>query len=85
MTINPFAVMQEEFDNTGMVFNPDNNKVLSLNAAGVVLWKAFERGCSIDEAAQKLTEEFEVDIASARQDAGEFAEVLRSKGLLRQE
>ena len=85
MTINPFAVMQEEFDHTGMVFNPDNNKVLSLNAAGVVLWKAFERGCSIDEAAQKLTEEFEVDIASARQDAGEFAGVLRSKGLLSQE
>jgi len=82
MTINPFAVMQEEFDHSGIVFNPDSNKVMTLNASGVELWKAFEKNCSIEEAAVILTEKFEVDIAVARQDAAKFAETLAAKGLL---
>ena len=82
MKINPFAVMQEEFDHTGIVFNPDNNKVLTLNKSAVVLWKAFEKGLSLDEAAALVVEAFEVELEQARSDAGKFAELLREKNLL---
>lgn len=82
MTINPFAIMQEEFDHTGIVFNPDSNKVMTLNASGVELWKAFEKNHSIEEAALMLTEKFEVNIDTARRDAEAFAKILVEKGLL---
>lgn len=86
MKINPFAVMQEEFDHTGIVFNPDNNRVLTLNKSGVVLWKAFENGCSLDEAAALLVEKFDgVDTASARLDAEKFAAELCQRSLLSME
>ena len=85
MTLNPFAVMQEEVDHTGIVFNPDNNRVLALNKSGVVLWKAFEKGLSLEQAAQELTDVFEVDDDTALRDTQVFADTLCSKGLLSME
>ncbi|MBE6366340.1 MAG: PqqD family protein [Lentisphaerae bacterium] len=83
MKVNPFAVMQEEFDHTGIVFNPDNNRVLTLNKSGVVLWKAFEENCTLDEAAALLVERFDgVTLEDARRDAETFAACLVEKSLL---
>ena len=82
MKINPFALMHEEFDHTGIVFNPDNNKVMTLNKSAVLLWKAFEKGFSLDEAAMQVVEAFEVDFEQARSDAGKFAALLCEKNLL---
>lgn len=86
MKINPFAVMQEEVDHTGIVFNPDNNRVLTLNKSAVVLWKAFAQGCSVEEAAAQLVEKFaNIDYDQARNDAEKFAGVLVEKSLLSME
>ena len=85
MTINPFAVMQEEFDQTGIVFNPDNNRVMTLNQTGVVLWKAFAEGLSIGQAAERLTGNFEVSSEKALLDTERFAQILCEKGLLSME
>lgn len=86
MKINPFAVMQEEFDHTGTVFNPDSNRVMTLNQSAVVLWKAFEKGYSPDEAAALLVENFAgIELSDARRDAEAFAAVLREKSLLSEE
>lgn len=85
MTINPFAVMQEEFDHTGIVFNPDNNRVLTLNKSGVVLWKAFEKGLTAEQAAQELVEVFDVNADTALEDTRKFVGILCSKGLLSME
>ena len=83
MKINPFAVMQEEFDHTGIVFNPDNNRVLTLNQSGVVLWKAFEKNCSIEDAAALLVENFDgIELDQARRDAEKFAQELSERALL---
>ena len=82
MKINPFALMQEEFDHTGIVFNPDNNKVMTLNKSAVVLWKAFDKGLSPDEAAMLLVDAFDVEIEQARNDAANFAALLCEKNLL---
>lgn len=82
MTINPFAVMQEEFDHTGIVFNPDNNRIMTLNKTGVELWKAFDEGLSIAQAADRLIAKFEVSSEDALRDTEKFAQILCEKGLL---
>ena len=85
MTINPFAVMQEEFDNTGIVFTPDNNRIMTLNKTGVVLWHAFAEGLTTLQAAERLAEKFEVSSEDALRDTEKFAQILCEKGLLSME
>ena len=41
MKLNPFAMMREEFDGTGIVFDPDRNKAISLNRTGVIVWNVL--------------------------------------------
>lgn len=83
MKINPLVIMREEPDHTGMVFNPDTNKILTLNSTGVALWKAFAADASLEEAANVIVEKFSgIELEQARLDAANFANTLREKGLL---
>ena len=83
MKVNPFAVMREQFDGTGLVFDPDSNKVMTLNAAGVVLWKAFAEGVDEAEAAARLCAAFRgVSAEQAAADVRRFAVELSARSLL---
>lgn len=76
MKTNPFVMLKEEFDGNGVLFNPDNNKLLTLNPAGVTLWKAFRSGATAEEGAKALTEQFEVSLELAQQDTDKFIQDL---------
>ena len=83
MKINPLVIMREEPDHTGMVFDPDTNKILTLNSTGVVLWKAFASGDALEDAVQEVVDKFSgIEPEKARTDAVAFVNALREKGLL---
>ena len=85
--VNPSAVFREEFDNSAILFNPDNGDIFSLNATGRVIWKALAGGCS-DEAAvlDKLAEACDAPLPeSAAADVKEFIAALRDKGFVADE
>ncbi len=83
MRLNPFAVMREEFDGTGFVFTAENNQVMTLNAAGVAVWKALARGASETEIVQALLDRFSaVTAEQAEADVHRFLDKLREKSLL---
>ncbi len=82
--INPAAVFREEFDNSAILFNPDNGDIFSLNPTGKVIWKALEEGCA-DEAAllEKLAAACDAPLPeSAAGDVGEFIAALKEKGFV---
>ena len=81
--VNPSAVFREEFDNSAILFNPDNGDIFSLNATGKVIWKALAAGSS-DEAAllAKLTEACGPLPDSAANDVKEFVAALKAKGFV---
>ncbi len=54
------------------------NGVLSLNNAGVLLWKCLEKGCDTDELVRVLITEYDVDVTQAAEDANAFVEKLRT-------
>ena len=84
MKINPSAVFREEFDNTAILFNPDNGDIFSLNATGKVIWQALAEGCT-DEAAvlKKLAEVCDAPLPeSAEADLKEFIAALKEKGFV---
>lgn len=83
MKLNPFAVMREEFDNTGIVFDPDNSKVMSLNHSGVLLWKVIADGGDEAACAKALLENYDgITAEQAAADSAAFIEKLRERDLL---
>lgn len=83
MKLNPFAMMREEFDGTGIVFDPDRNKAISLNRTGVIVWNVLAKGGTGADAVRALRAEFpDVPETQAQQDVAKFLDALREKALL---
>ena len=83
MKLNPFAVMAEQFDGTGLVFNPESNAAVSLNKTGVYLWNRLKDGATEAELIAGLLEKYEgVTEEKATADVKAFLEELRSRSLL---
>lgn len=67
---------------TGMA-NIDFSKVISLNESATVMWKAVEgKTFTVEDMAKALTEEYEVDDATALSDAGKIAAEWKEIGLI---
>lgn len=83
MKLNPFAMMREEFDGTGIVFDPDRNKAISLNRTGVIVWNVLAKDGTEADAVRALRAEFpDVPETQAQQDVAKFLDALREKALL---
>ena len=83
MKLNPFAIMSEQFDGSGLVFDPESNGALSLNKTGVFLWTLLKEGRTEQEMAAALLEHYEgVTPEKATVDVRAFLDNLRSRSLL---
>ena len=81
---NPLAVFRAEFDNSGILFNPESGDIFALNPTGKVIWQAIEEGAA-DEASvlAKLAEACDGELpAEAAADVHGFIEQLKEKGFL---
>ena len=86
MKLNPFAVMAEQFDGTGLVFNPESNAAVALNKTGVYLWNRLKNGATEAEMTADLLEKYDgVTEEKATADVAAFLEELRSRSLLSEE
>ena len=83
MKLNPFAVMAEQFDGTGLVYNPESNGAVALNKTGVYLWNRLKNGATEAEMTAGLLEKYDgVTEEKAAADVKAFLEELRSRSLL---
>ena len=83
MKPTPFAVMAEQFDGTGLVFEPNANIAFSLNKTGVFLWNRLKEGASEAELIAGLVEKYSgVTEEQAAADVNAFLDDLRSRSLL---
>ena len=86
MTLNPFAIMAEQFDGTGLIFDPNTNAAMSANKTGVYLWNCIKDGASEAEMIQGLVKRYSgVTEEQATSDVRTFLENLRSRSLLSEE
>lgn len=49
MKLNPLIVFREDFENSAVLFNPEDGKILGLNPTGAFIWRALEKNESRDE------------------------------------
>lgn len=86
MKLNPFAIMAEQFDGTGLVFDPNTNAAMSINKTGVYLWSCVKEGTSESEMIAGLVERFSgVTKEQAAADVKAFLADLRARALLSEE
>ena len=83
MKLNPFAIMAEQFDGTGLVYNPESNGAVALNKTGVYLWSRLKDGATEADLTAGLLEKYDgVTEEKAAADVKAFLEELRSRSLV---
>ncbi len=86
MKPNPFAIMAEQFDGTGLVFDPNTNAAMSINKTGVYLWNRVKEGATEAEMTANLVQRYSgVTEAQAAADVKAFLADLRARSLLSEE
>ena len=60
----------------------DFTGMLTVNETGIILWHKLECGCTLEDLANALTEEYEVSYDQAMADACEFVEKLSAIGCI---
>ena len=83
MKLNPFAIMAEQFDGTGLIFDPNTNAAVSVNKTGVYLWNRVKDGATEAEMTAELVQRYTgVTEEQAAADVKEFLQELRNRSLL---
>ena len=80
--VNPAVIIRDDFEDFGIIYNPETDKSYSINQTGVEILKHIQSQTPIPEIADKIRENFsEVpDDISGRVDM--FIKTLIDKGLL---
>lgn len=86
MKLNPFTIMAEQFDGSGLVFDPETNAAVSINKTGVFLWNLLKDGRSEQEMAAAILERYDgVTPEKADADVRAFLDGLRERSLISDE
>ena len=81
--VNPSAVFREEFDNSAILFNPDNGDIFSLNPTGKVIWQVLAGGGDEAAALAELAKKCDAPLPeSAANDVKDFISALKDKGFV---
>ena len=54
----------------------DFSNIVTLNETGAFIWKCLEKAMSLDEIAEELHREYDVDLARAKTDVKKYCHVL---------
>ena len=82
MKLNPFAIMKEEFDGTGLIYHPESNKALTLNKSGVVIWNTLAANGDVNAPVDAILDRFDgVTREQAEADVRSFLQRLEEAGL----
>lgn len=74
----PFQV----FDGETYIVDPENSSMHKLNEVGSFIWSKLRDRVSLDDLADMVCEEYEVEKDQAEKDVRSFLDVLGRKGLV---
>ncbi len=70
---------------TGFVFDPYSGATFSVNASGLTILRALQRGAERDDILHDLMENFAVEGDDLHRDVDEFVQLMRHYGVLPKE
>jgi len=79
---NPDTSFRQIGDEGGLVVLPGRAEVKVLNPVGIAVFSRLDGSRDVDALAAAVADEFDIDLAQARQDVVEFLTELQRDGLL---
>ena len=58
------------------------NGMITLNESGSFFWDCFEKDITIEQAVQMVTDEYDIDSATAKKDIENFISLLKENDLI---
>jgi Coenzyme PQQ synthesis protein D (PqqD) len=77
------GVREVTSEDGAVLLDVEQGVCFSLNPVGLKIWDLLKKGCSVDQIAEALSQEFSVPRCQVLSDASEFIEALEAKHLLR--
>jgi len=79
----PSDVLSRDLDGEAVLLDLRSGRYFGLNGTGARVWALLKDGLERVGIAEALTEEFEVDMDTARADVDAFIAALTERGLIR--
>lgn len=74
----PFQILGGE----AVIVVPARREIHRLNEVGTFLWQTLEKEHSVDDLAERVAEEFEIEADQAREDVARFLSEMKERGLV---
>jgi len=77
---NPHIVLREEFDDWGLLFDPEQGIAYGINPVGIFIWKHLDGNNTPEDIQKLVAEEFDQVSDSSLEDVREFIQTVVDKG-----
>ena len=82
LRLRPSRLSWRLIDDELVVLDLERSEYFTVNTTGIVLWNLLENGATSEELTGALTEQFEIDAASAANEVAAFVDMLRDLAML---
>ena len=82
MKLSSNLVFRKEFDKSGLLFNPDDGKIFTLNPTTAFICERLQEGCTREEILAAMRQKIQNIPPEVEKDLDAFLEQLRGAGFL---
>ena len=79
---NPIVVLRKEFDDWAVLFNPDTAEAVGVNPVGVAIWELLTGKNSVEDIANRISQDFSDMPGSAAEEIQTFIDDLTERGFV---
>ena len=79
---NPVIGLRQEFDEWGLLYNPDTSDSMAINPVGVVIWKLLDGKHTLPDIVGEVKIQFEDAPEMVKDDVVTFIQSLQARGYL---
>lgn len=79
--VNPNIVVREEYDEWGLLYNPDTSETYGINPSGITIYKLLQGNSSMEDVVKALREQYIKVPDDLTNTVNEFIEFLVEKNL----
>lgn len=82
MKVNPVIIFRREFDDSGILFNPENGEIFGLNPTAALVWECLGKNMSKLEILAELSAKAQNIPETASDDFDEFITSLKERNFV---
>lgn len=76
------TLFTREINNKVYVFDPKHGKIIELNGSGSMIWNILTRPHTIEDIANQITAQYDIQLPEARKDVSEFINNMIKSGFI---